>query len=563
MPALYKFDYVRLPDRTKRQLGRSVAEPDLHMRSETSLNPAFYAGRALLLAFLGLWLFSALAGQFGVPEKDTLWSDTGLMLGLAILIAGLAYVGLAVRNRYRMTQLLGFTPGEYIFAATLVDARKPVIECIDLSDLRNIEVSEQRYQGFYSHSKFTLFFQDGSKRAWRVNNRQRAAQFGDKLHAMQVRAREAYQRNDLATGLQCDPFYEIRSKNWVLPSAAPQPVPGWRQWLVNPVAVALAAAVVLSPLVWTARNAGADFSMRAQAKALQTEAAYQAYIFDGWFFVDEMRAAIPRVALEEVKKKRSVTALRALLKRYPKAGLQNEVAAEVHALYQASLAKFAAQAATSDPTLLPSMTALLNVLELRGDPVVGIRFKRPSNDAMAEMDARLKKNEARLEGKTIIPAAAHFASDTAAAREARIVSNLQAGFRMIFPNDVLSLQTVGDSDQRLPVLTIDYQIEPSGDMYVSDSGERAFVGLVARFQSGLKVGADVDPWRFNVEVKPPERFEVNSQTRAVTHNGPPDSAVYSVMAERAFDTLAAQMRAAFFRPDSAAARGMKVAEVAN
>ncbi|UUZ47889.1 hypothetical protein LP420_33180 [Massilia sp. B-10] len=151
----------------------------------------------------------------------------------------------------------------------------------------------------------------------------------------------------------------------------------------------------------------------------------------------------------------------------------------MHALYQQALSRFAAQAATSDPDLMGSMTQLLQVLEERGDPHVGIRFIRPTNEALAQMDERIKLNASRLGGRQVIPAAAHFASDSAAVREARIVTGLRSGFATIFPNDVLSLTQVGATDKRLPVLTIDYQIEPSGQLYVLEKTDRAFVGLVA------------------------------------------------------------------------------------
>jgi len=109
------------------------------------------------------------------------------------------------------------------------------------------------------------------------------------------------------------------------------------------------------------------------------------------------------------------------------------------------------------------------------------------------------------------------------------------------------------------VLTIDYQIEPSGMLYVLEDSERAFVGLVARFQSGLRVGAENEQWRFDMEVEPPNHFRVNyTGTQHDIKKGPADSQVYSVMAERAFDALAEKMHAAFFRADSAPAKDMKV-----
>lgn len=562
MPSHHTYEYARLPERTKRQLIKSMAEPGLHLSEDGDGNTVFYISRSVLAVSLSLFLVMFVSAQFGVPGKDDLWSGTDYMLGYGLFIASIVALAMAIRNRVQLNKLFGFVPKQYIFSSTLVDARKPELQVVDLAQLKRIEVTEHRYQGLiYSHTIFSFSFHDAPSRKWRVSNKKRAAQFCDRLDAMQGQARAAFERNDIASLLKLDPFFEIRRNNWALPGDPPARDPGWKRWLPMPVVVGLAAALVLSPLIWTARNVGADMAMHTEAKRLQTEAAYHAYTLVGWFHVDEMRAAMPRVALAEVKKMKSVTALRGLLQRYPNVGLQAEVNQEIHLLYQVALAKFASQAATADPALLPSMTRLLQVLEQRGDPAVGIRFRRPSTDALVELDARIKRNEARMAGKEIIPVSEHFASDSAAAREARIVNGLRAGFRMIFPNDVLSLQVVPEADTRLPVLTIDYQIEPSGALYTLEGGQRAFVGLVARFQSGLKVGEEGDPWRFEMEVEPPDHFEVGyTGAPNQVQKGPADSQVYSVMAERAFDALSQKMRAAFFHPDSAAFKGMKVVE---
>ena len=87
------------------------------------------------------------------------------------------------------------------------------------------------------------------------------------------------------------------------------------------------------PSIRSKRAAG-DKAMYQNAKKAKTEEAYRMYIYHGKFHVDEMRSAMPRVAFEEVAKKKSVTELRMLLQRYPNAGLQKDVAAEIHALYQ-------------------------------------------------------------------------------------------------------------------------------------------------------------------------------------------------------------------------------------
>jgi hypothetical protein len=560
VPSHHHYEFDRLPERIQRQLGRAVADESFRLAEEGGNDLWFYATRVLGIAVLAALLALSMAAVFGQPGKDHLWNSPGRMMLYGLFIAGLAYIGAAMYQRRYLSALFGFRPGQYLFGYTLLDARKRRLTVVDLTQVRDVKVTQHLVNGIYTHTAFAFAFRDAATRTWKVSNRQRAERFGQKLDSLQAQARTAFDRNDIASLLRLDPFFEIRRKDWRVPAGPDvEPPSHWMRLLSQPLLVAGVAAFVLSPLVWAARTAAADVAAHKQAIQLKTEQAYADYVIDGKFHVKPMRAALPRVAFEEVRRKKSVTALRALLKRYPQAGLKPDVAKEVHALYQEALSRFAAQAATSDPDLMGSMTQLMQVLEQRGDPHVGIRFIRPSNEALAQMDEKIRINAARLGGRQIIPAAAHFASDSAAVREARIVTGLRSGFATIFPNDVLALTQIGVADKRLPVLTIDYQIEPSGAYYTLEKTDRAFVGLVARFQSGLQVGAATQPWRFNMEVEPPDHFRVDyTRPKDQLAKGPDDSQVYLVMAERAFDALSSKMRAAFFRQDSEAFKGMAV-----
>jgi hypothetical protein len=552
LPSHHAYDFHRLPDRVKRQIARSIADGDYHLREETATNSLFYVLRGLGLLIVAFFLWATLAGNFGQPEHDELWSNVAIGTGLAMIIGVIAYLGLVIRRRFKMNRDFGFAPGQYLFPYTLVDARRPQWQVVDLSQATGINVVEQLINGMYSHTTYAFSFPDAATRTWKISNKNRAQQFGTKLAALQSAAHDAYQRNDLASLLRLDPFFEIRRKNWEMPqNDAVPPSSRLKNFLVHPVVAAIATALVLAPVFWLVRNVGADYAMQAEAKRLNTEKAYVWYIDNGWFKVDEMRAAVPRIAFEEVKKLHSVTELRSLLIRYRNAGLQADVGKEIHVLYQAALAKFKDQAITSDPALLASMERLLQVLEQRGDPKVGIHFTRPGNEALGALDASIKQSEAKLGGKKIIPAALHFYDNSAAPREARIAAGLQGAFRSIFANDVLDLRVVGASNNTSPMLEITYQIAPSGSIFVSEENkEQAFVGLVARFQAALQAEPSAAPWRFDMEVAPPNHFTVEPND-AVTA-GSPESRVYAVMAERAFDELGVKIRAAFFRQDSAA-----------
>jgi hypothetical protein len=557
VPSHYSYDFHLLPERVKRQLARSIADDGAHLREGPTSNTLFY------VCCIAALLFFAQFGLFFIPfgnlEQDGIWNDTDLLVALGFytfIVAGLA---LWLRRRFVLTKKFNFPPRQYLFPFTLIDARDTLIKVVDLAQATSINAVENSVEGSFSHTTFTFSFPDGSKCHWKVKNKTRARELGHKLAALQDQVRSAHERNDLVTILRLDPFCEIRKQGWALPDTGPVPETTRLRTLLanpmvaNPVVGALVLAVLLSPVLWAARNVAADYGVRAEAKRLGTELAYSHYIRDGWFHVDEMRAARPRVALAEVKRSGSVSALRALLRRYPKDGLQAEANAEIHVLYQRSLAKFKSQATTADPALLVSMEKLLQVLEESGNPSVAIHFARPTSEQLAELDASLLEAEKEM-GKRIIPAAVHFGNDSAAPREARIARGLQAAFGTIFPNDVLELAIMSKNASGVPRLEIHYQITQSGAVYtLNQDKERAFVGLVARFQSALEVGPAVEPWRFDMEVEPPDNFRIEYEMPSgAVDAGPENSKVYAVMAERAFDELASKIRAAFFHPDSAA-----------
>jgi hypothetical protein len=368
--------------------------------------------------------------------------------------------------------------------------------------------------------------------------------------------REAFDTHNMAALEGLDPFPGLRKNGWALPPGETGAVSDgvFLRVAKHPVTISILLAALIGPASWVARNAAGDQEMYKQAKLLKTEEAYVAYLWAGKFHVDEMRAALPRVAFDEVVKKKSVTALRSLLKRYPKGGLEQSVAGEIHTLYQKALARFRDQAVQSDPLLVVAMERLLDIVEKRGDPNVPIQFIRPTLAELTRLDAMLQQKGTLNRISTIIPAAAHFSESSAAGREARIVAGLKAAFQTIFPNDVLALIPGAKGDSRLPRLDIHYQIDPSGSIYTAEkSTDRGFVGLVVRFQSALVVSETDERWRFNLEVEPPQSFRVDYQTAAGSVNvGPPDSQVYAVMAEKAFDALRSKILAAFFKPDSQA-----------
>ncbi len=218
--------------------------------------------------------------------------------------------------------------------------------------------------------------------------------------------------------------------------------------------------------IWFARNAASDEAAYQTAKASHKEAQYADYVKNGHRHVQEMQDALPHVALDEARKTRSVTKIRDVLKRYPDAGIDDEVKAEVHKIYAAALERFSAQAANADPALVPFVQSLLTSLEASGNPTVQVRFTRPTRRRIGSNGCQESGALPRRRARRWMPAAVWFASDNVAERENRIVDGLQQGFGAIFSSDVLRVTAPAKIDPNQPVMDIAYQISGSGQYYV-------------------------------------------------------------------------------------------------
>jgi hypothetical protein len=557
----HSYHFQQLPERVQRQLTRTITSGNSWLRDEGSGMVQFYGKTGLMLAFLLCVFVGIVASDFGVPGEDWLWTGaTASVPGYFLIMIPIVYLVCRLIRRFQLRRLLGFEPGQYLFADTMIDARKAQLTVIDMVQLTRVTATEHHTNDRYDHTDFLFFFPDAEPRLWKVGNRNRAQQFGAKYNALRDEAHAAVERRDMAALLRLDPFFEIRRKGWAVPELSPAPSTLAAKVWARPVIAAILLALLIAPVLYVARNSAADQVMYSAAKQAATEEAYAAYVHDGKFHVAEMRAALPRVAYKQATRKSSVTAMREVLNRYPNAGLNDDVAAQIHSLFQASFAKFKEKAVSSDPALLDTMERLLLVLEKRGNSKVGISFTRPTELELGKLDASIKASEARMGGQRIIPASAHFGNDSAAKREARIGAGMASAFKAIFPNDILDLYVAGPSGPIAPALDISYDIAPSGDVFVSDDKSRAFVGLVARFRAALKVDNTSAPWTFHVEVLPPDHFNVEYKIPPGSNlKQPPEGQVYAVMAERAFDALAVDMHRAFFRKDAPAVQKIAVA----
>lgn len=552
MRVFYQFDYDALPRNVKKHLARSVRSPDYLVHAQVMSNLRWYLLHGMILAVCAFLIYLAAAADFGDPVKDTAWGDTGLITWYAILFFGVVYAGHAMWQRLQLSAKFRFLPGRYLFPLALVDIRNNKIAVHDLAQLRKLNATHHESNGRYNKTVFSFNFNDGSRKDLVITNLNQAEIALEKFNHYQTKARAAFHNRDISSLYGFDPFLDVRRNKWknaLDHSKLSKQVLNLLQLIKLPL---LMLAIVIAALFWYGRNVAADKKMYLNAKHMKTEVAYQGYIAHGKFRVAEMQAELPRVVFNEVQKKNSVSMLRGLKTRFPQSDILPDVAEEIHLLYDGALQKFREQAVNSDMGLIKSMEQLLKHAEEHDNPNVAISFDRPTASELSQLDAFLKLRENKLRGMKIIPAAKYFADDSAAIREARITTGIRSAFNSIFPNDVLAFNANAAAGDNVPKLQIAYQIEPSGKVYSSEKQDDAFVGLVMRFKAAIVVPGARDRWKFDLEVEPPDSFNVEYKTSSSDAvRRAPEGQVYAVMAERAFDKLAARINAAFFRPDSA------------
>jgi predicted aspartyl protease len=550
--AVHQISFPVLPDDIKSKIRSALNNHDSATYWDVTRTPAYYLNMVSIVVGAGIFMWWLGSIDFGELRQDGGWQGWGFLTGYCLGAGVVGHAVFSIWKRRRLCKLFGFTPGRYWLSYSIVDARGAVLKVYDLAQLANVNVTVHTTNGAYKKTAFTLSFQGVRSITFDVSNKSVANGLVERWDRLKSATQSAAQRSDLVLLESLDPFWPLRSNEWEVPirEGSEAPASSLKRFVTTYAGlVTVAIAAIFAVPIWIGRNVASDNVMYREARRLHTEAAYTSYIDKGWLHVDDMRDARPRVAFEEQKKHASVTGLGDVLKRYPNAGLDNDVAMEIHTLYQASLRRFAASATNADPSLLPLVSAMLDYLEATGIPIVELHFSRPSTIELKELDARIAAKGGTYEGRSVAPASMHFAEANAVGREARIISEIQHGFGAIFPNDVLSIRPVQVTSGSRPLIDVKYEIAPSGDVYVPENERtKSFVGLEFRFAATMSVPNRKDHWRFGLDVQPPKHFIVDYQrTRNEPDVGPADSLVYSVMASRAFDELNHKLRAAFFR----------------
>lgn len=527
--------YDELPESTRQRLAGDIAAHLGGQPSPVAFSiPGTAAGAGgkvwlgMLVGFGGTALIAA--GGYGQATESGVqpWPASLVYAGLLALAVGCLLVLWPLHRRGLPKPL---ARGAYFFPWDIVDTRNGGFSVYPLRGLQQLVNTEVQQNGKYLHNRLEFKLEDGRTATFSLAGQNATQSSLSALQAANQRLNAAGQAGRMDEVAALDPFHTLRQGK-----AVPTPAPsGWEKLRRNPLVWAVLAGALISQPLWLLRNWGSDNAMIAAARGSGTEEAYLAYVNHGWRHVAAARAALPRAAFEDARKAGTVNALRGALKRYPNTGLDADVAKEIHAIFERAFERFKQLSTRSDATVEPFVKALLGKLEQSGDSSVTVKFIRPNTDALARVDSKQK---------LMAPAARHFGNESAGRRESRMVGELSKGFRLVFPQDVLSLTQPRESPPDRPLMQVAYEIAPSGAVYTSSLNPgRQFIGVVVNFDVQFVVPGGA-AWRSALKVLPPDRFSVSGASQG-------DDVVYAEMADRAFDKLSAQLNEAFFTPTAA------------
>jgi len=555
-----------LPESTRQRLTATLTRTGAPQPLAT--DPYATAGGSAGWIFLSVLALGGL-GAFMALDFGSRWGSGFFhepLLGLVYVAAlFIAFYGLlaAVRQR-RRRKALPFPPGRYLLPLEIVDARTPMLRIRPLAQITRFDGVHQHRNGVYSYTQLTFYFEDGSE-GFMVYNKAEADGIMARLKDTQAALAAAFERKQFEAIVPIDPFIDARLEG-IFERGDTQGTPaeptsgpvahksgGLLEWASIP---AMVLAVIFAVPAYGGRNYLSDEATYQAIKDSHDIYDLEHYARHGYLHVDEVNnELIPRVKWENAEKAGTVTALRTFLTEQPKSKYAKKARKAIKNLYIKSYKDFEKQASREDPNLLPFMKAMLKFMEQKNIADVAVRFRAPDTRTLEGMDA-LKS----VTGDPIAPVSPYFTAERNTTREAVIVRKLDEAFQTIFPRDVFKMahgEHLGDKKLKKvkePTFQITYQIYPSEFVYTSSTNNRTFQGIRMTFEVSMRIPKTTDRLDFTLTVEPPPNFSVsyNRDYNDYGTGGPSDSAVYDVMAARAFDQLSEKLRSVFFDKDSEA-----------
>jgi len=306
--------------------------------SQASLAPAPLAVKPASRYIGARWFVASLLG-FGVTAVFALrgFGDlahpsaiaTGLhallyCIGFTLSFASLTR-GLTLRDR---ALSLPFARATYLFPMGVVEATSSSLSVHSLADLRTVESTA---------AALNVTFIDGTSFEFPARDQDQADAAKRAVTESQERLDEATKADSVRYLAALDPLLRTN-----FPSPFSQDVPFKRPttlWSIALLAMAVVSGAALGIGVWEVRNKLSSARLASTARALDTTAAYRAYLERGGKSPEIIDTLLPRAELVEAKADGSVEAIERYMESHANSKIQTEVALSLRAALLAALDK--------------------------------------------------------------------------------------------------------------------------------------------------------------------------------------------------------------------------------
>ncbi|HZO13998.1 MAG TPA: hypothetical protein VFB62_12090, partial [Polyangiaceae bacterium] len=398
--------------------------------------------RSTLVAWVGLSVASTLllvilcVVGFGELESS-LSSHPIALIAVYIVLAGLAAYGVIRAAAYRFAlRQLPFVTGIYVFPANVIDARDARLEVVGLRDLSDVTPRGGAEVQLRFGSRRFSFPMD-------ARSVDRAVEL-----VKEARARVSGPLTENERGLM-DP---LEPPAFVSQLAPTEPLKRKEpRWASLAAAIAAGSGLVLGAVLFFARDELSDSRMYAAARARDEVGAYQSYLERGADFrevvakellpraelraaissgtveaIDKVMSAYPDTAIAaelqtarrnaliasftEARKARTLAALLAFEERHKNHGLDRELKAARHAIYNRALARYQREMPEAGGTdeFVQRLLAAAEKIGARKTPngvrgpTVEVRFRRVPSRDIDRADDLVRQNP-MYRGETSVP----------------------------------------------------------------------------------------------------------------------------------------------------------------
>jgi hypothetical protein len=576
-----KTDFYRLPRPVQDRFAAATrrAAPPAPLLFEPAPRTRVWA---FLGAGAGLTVFAIVLLEVGWGNVASALSihRAGMLVVDALIFAAAAYCVLHAVAILRTMESMPWRPGMYLFPASVVDARDPVLHVWAVADSEAVERVTSPHPGL------ALKMRDGSRVVIGAAGAAEVERADSNLAARRGELAQAIAEENPHLLAELDPLHDSALSSPIGPSAPmKRTTPTWVRldW-----AVAAGLGVLLGLGIGDMRNAMSDAAMYRGIAGGGTVAQLKEYVSRGGKHSDDVTdVLLPRaelkgaqaeqtigaikdfakahpdskigpeidsalrqaelVELDKAKAVGTVSALDAFAKAYPDKLVDREVAAARHALYVKAFAAWGEKAQVDPPTRA-FVQRLLGWAEKNG-PGCQVLFRVQPSKSMDDADKSVIKS-GHYPGPDAKPS--HYVTpEMLHPREDTVTKDLAQAFADAFPGDVLSLQVhdtlAGDAQppSNVPVLLIEYSPEWTRATNACTKPPTVFAGLAFTFDSSFALPDGSAPAKLSTRVlRGPELWKIHF-TEGMSREDY-EKAVYDAMLDGAFSYLEKKVKDFFF-----------------